>query len=315
MRLETVRTLKCYAGGQAYCLDAERVRAVERFARLTPNPAGDGPLGWIAERERRIPVYGLAERLGAGPRTGHAGSVLVIDGPTPWGLAVDRVSRLQDTAASPQPVPPAMGQARAAGLRGVVVDNGSVVIYLSPELLHPEAPPAPLTQFDPPPQPAPDPDAPARLGPGRLLLFSPANPVPPNLLPHGRSRILFGLSYSQVAEIVVGIEDSPVPMAPSHVMGLIAWRGRPVTVVDAGVLFGLAPVKRRATDRLLIGRSPLWRSPIAIPVGGEIQSRALPLPHRPCRLPLDLSYARGAFELAADEFVVIPNVDVIAGPN
>ncbi|HXK04354.1 MAG TPA: chemotaxis protein CheW [Verrucomicrobiae bacterium] len=315
MRHETVRTLKCYAGGQAYCLDAGQVLAIERGARMTPNPAAGGPMGWIARRESRIPVYGLTERLGFGTRADRLGTVLVINSPKPWGLAVDRVSRLQDAAATPQPVPPSISPARAAGFSGVVVDNGSLAVYLSPDLLHPDAPRVPPTEMEPPPQATPDPSAPALTGPGRLLLFSPANPVPPGLLPGLRSRLLFGFSYSQVVEIVPGVEHSPVPMTPSHIIGLIAWRGRPVTVVDAGVLLGLTPVQRQATDRLLIARSPLWRTAIAIPVGGEIQSRMLPLPHRPCRLALDTGHSRGAFELTADEFVVIPDVDGIARPQ
>ena len=315
MRHETVRRLKCYAGGQAYCLDAGRVLSIERGAQMQPNSSAEGPVGWIEGRERRIPVYGMAERLGRGRQMEQLGPVLVIDAPSPWGLAVDRVSRLQDAAASPQPVPPAILPARAAGVRGVIIDNGSLVVYFSPDCLHPDAPPVPPAPAMPPPQAIRDPGAPDPAGAGRLLLFSPANPMTPGLLPTTRSRLLLAFSYSQVAEIVPGLEHAAVPATPSHVLGMIAWRGHPVAVVDVGVLLGLAPVKRRADDRLLIARSPRWRSTIAIPVGGEIQSRALPLPHRPCRLAMDLSHARGCFELADEQFVVVPDVDAMAGPE
>jgi chemotaxis signal transduction protein len=314
MRHETVRTLKCYAGGQAYCLDVDQVLAIERGSRLTPNHSDGGPMGWITRRERRIPVYSLAERLGSGTRAKDVGPVLIINSPSPWGLAVDAVSRFQADAAASHLVPPSLIQTLANGFRGVVVENGSLILYLSPDPLSPDAPAPQPAQLEPPPAAPRDPDSPAAKSPGRLLLFSPANPVPPGMLPNGRSRLFFGFSYSQVAEIVAGMEYSSVPLAPSSVLGMIAWRARPVTVVDAGALLGLSPVKRRAKDRLLIARSPRWRTPIAIPIGEEIQSRSLPLPHRPCSLALDLSRARGAFEIAADEFVVLPDTDAIAGP-
>ena len=68
MRHEIIRALKCYAGGQVYCLDVEHVLAIERSGRFTPNSETDGPSGWILRMNRQIPVYGLAERLGTGPR-------------------------------------------------------------------------------------------------------------------------------------------------------------------------------------------------------------------------------------------------------
>jgi chemotaxis signal transduction protein len=316
MRHETVRILKLDAGGQAYCLDVEQVLAIERGARLMPNPDSVGPLGWIAGRDERIPVYSLAERLGGAPRSYSGGSVLIVNSPgRSWGLAVDRVSRFQGVPAPPSPVPPAMTDTRAAAVRGVIVDDNSLILYLSAAALHPDTAPAPPLPVEPPAPAVRRLDAATRIGPGRLLLVSPPNRVPPGLLPTLRSRLLFGISYSQVAEIVSGIEPSPVPWAPPHVLGLIAWRNRPVTVVDVGALLGLEPVERQAAARLLIVHSPRWRTPIAIPAGRDIQSRPLPLSNRPCRLGLNLGHARGMFEIAADEFVVVPDADAIAGPR
>jgi chemotaxis signal transduction protein len=127
---------------------------------------------------------------------------------------------------------------------------------------------------------------------------------------------MFGLSYTQVVEIVSGIEHTQVPSAASHVLGLIAWRGRPVTVVDAGGLLGFEPLAVRPKGRLLITHSPLWQAPVAIPIGEEMQTRTLPLVHRSClpALPLDLSYARGVFEIGRNEVLIVPNLDAIACP-
>ena len=298
MQHETIQFLKCSAAGQNYCLDHTHVLALERAARLTPNPNGRGPSGWIARWGRQIPVYPLAERLGTGPRTSEVGAILLLDRNKPWGLSVERVSRY-DLPSRPVPVPPTIDDRGAAWFRSVVVDDGKPVFELAPDRLRPDAPPLPVPPIEP-----------ANLlrragkGPGRLLVFTPPNPA--------ESRILFGLSYTQVVEIVSGLETVAVPSSPPHVLGLIAWRGQPVPVVDTGLLLGLEPI-RAHKGRLLIARSALWRTVAAIPIGAEMQTRALPLPHRPSAA--ERTYARGCFELSRDELLLIPDLDAIARPR
>lgn len=312
MRHETVSTLRCYAGEQAYCLDVDQVTGIERGAQLSPNPDADGPIGWIARSGRKIPVYSLVERLGGGTRSREVGAILVMNSEDPWGLAVDRISRFQRAhASSPEPVPPTLGPLSGSFFRGVTVEEGTPMLHLCPERLHPNAPPASVTPV--PPRTQENANAPVTASPGRLLLFSLPNHVPPGILPNGRSRLWFALSYSQVLEIVSGIRYSPVPSAPPDVLGLIAWRRRATPVVDAGKLFGLPPVEFPATQRLLIAHSPVWRMAIAVPAGAEMQTRVLPVQHRPCNLPLDPNSTRGIFEIGEGQFVVFPDINAIAG--
>ena len=300
MQHETIQFLKCSAAGQNYCLNHTHVLALERAARLTPNPAGHGPSGWIARWGRKIPVYPLAERLGTGPRTSTVGAILLLDRNKPWGLSVERVSRY-DLPAQPVPVPATIDDRAAAWFRAVVVDDGKPVFELAPERLRPDAPPLSVAPLEP-----------ANLlrradkSPGRLLVFTPPNPAA------SETRLLFGLSYTQVIEIVSSLEPVPVPASPAHVLGLIAWRGQPVPVIDVGLLLGLEPIATHK-GRLLIARSALWRTVAAIPIGAEMQTRGLPLPHRPC--PQERNYARGCFELSRSELLVIPDLDAIARPR
>ena len=313
MRYETVSTLRCYAGAQSYCLDVDQVVGIERGAQLSPNANDDGPVGWIATRGRKIPVYSLVERLGCGARSREVGAILVMNSADPWGLAVDRLSRFQRSlASSPDPVPPTIGPISGSFFRGVTVEEGTPILHLCPERLHPNAPPLRVAPV-PPPRIEDNADGADKASPGRLLLFSPPNPVPPGILPAGRSGLWFALSYSQVLEIVSGVGCLPVPSAPPDVLGLIAWRRRAVPVVDAGRLFGLSPVDFAATHRLLIAHSPIWRMPVAIPAGADMQTRVLPMQHRPCDLPLDLNRARGVFEIGERQFVVLPDINAIAG--
>jgi purine-binding chemotaxis protein CheW len=53
--------------------------------------------------------------------------------------------------------------------------------------------------------------------------------------------LLLGLPVEEVSEVVRAEVLTPVPLAPSGVLGLLNLRGRIVTAVDARVLFGLAP--------------------------------------------------------------------------
>ena len=63
-------------------------------------------------------------------------------------------------------------------------------------------------------------------------------------------------------------------------------------------------------------RSPRWQAPVALPIGDDFHTRALPLPHRTCRrtLPFDLTHSRGVFEIDGDRVLVVPDVDAIARP-
>jgi len=320
---ETVRALKVYSGGQAYCLDVDQVLAIERGVLLKRNPAGDGPIGWITKGRRQIPVHSLAERLS---QAGHAnrsieagkdavGAVLVMNGANPWGLAVERVSRFQDPPAQPHPVPAAISQARAACFRGIVVEDEALTLYLSPEVLSPGVPAVRAVLPKPFAHSTNRTDAATRSGPGRMLLVSPPNPIPASFLPNNRSRLLFALSYSQVAEIVLSKDWAPIPSAPPHVLGLAVWRQRPVALLDTGRLFGFEPTALEKPGRMVIARSPVWQTAVAIPIGRHVETRTLPIPHRPWVLPGEGQPVRGVFEVAGDVVIAVLDVDALAGPR
>ena len=301
---ETIRALMCSAADRRFCLDLAGVLAVERGARLIPHtgptgPAPTSPAAWIVRAGKRIPVYGLAERLGIGPPPLRAGAVIVFDHASPWALAADDVSRFERDLARTDPIPAFAGA--AAWFRGSIVHDGAVVLCLDPARLHPLAPTPPA---------APDPvslpraaAAPRRPSPiGRLLLFSPANPS---------ARLVFGLSYTEVIEILAGARLTAVPGAPPHILGLVPWRGRSVPVLDAGALLGLEPLNGGTGRRLVIARSA--GAPVALPAGGEVRTQSLPFPHRDAASPS--VYARGAFEIGGGRLLVLPHLDRMAAPS
>ena len=86
-----VQLLRCQCGGQTYCLDMNRVRSIQRGSRLRPDPDEKGRLGWLGNRNDKIPIYSLAARLTQQKPAsiGHS-SILVLDHKThPFALGVD----------------------------------------------------------------------------------------------------------------------------------------------------------------------------------------------------------------------------------
>lgn len=319
MPRESIRALKCYAGGQPYCLDIGDVISIERGEKVVPDFEPDGPRGWIGQDETRMPVYGLADLLHVSPLAGEFGSVLVVDRERPWGLAVDRVARLETGAATLQPLPaPAAGPGTSC-FRGVIAEGDSLTLWLAPEFLRADAAPPAAAKREAP-GPATAVAAAPATGPARakarLLLFSPPNRIAGSAPGGQASRLLFGISYSQAIEIVSGVRYTPVPGAPHHVLGLVPWRSRSVTVVDVGALLGLAPAAARADGQIVIVRSPRWQSLIAIPVGGGVHTRTLPLPHGPCPpgITLDPAHVRGAFSLDDERLLAMLDIDAMAAP-
>lgn len=313
MPRESIRALKCFVGAQPYCLDAGDVLAIDRGRRMLPNSSPEGPRGWIIWRGARIPVFGLAELLYRTPRTSQTSVVLIVDREHPFGIAVDRVARMEMAGAALQPLPDAARGPRTACFRGVIAQAGVLILFLVPERLRAEAAGSVTGPEQAPPPVAPHTTAPARpASGGRLLMFSPPNAAGGEL----SSRILLGLSYTQTLEIITGVQCTPVPGAPCHVLGVVPWHARPLAIIDAGMLLGLEPGTASAAGRLVVVRSPRWRAAIALPVGGGVHARTLPFPHGPCPpdLMLDLTHARGAFALEEGRVLVLPDLDTIAAP-
>jgi chemotaxis signal transduction protein len=235
-----------------------------------------------------------------------------------WALLVDRVSQvIQVPADCVVPLPPIAVSPSANYFEGVVKLGGEeekasseqgkassgLVLLLSPERLHPGAPTsvgqsqaeassgqdqASSGQGEVPPGEVGAPLAPrlptAALGQhphgpggrrhsqGQIMVFSVADPRP------GEQPLSFGLSISQINEILYPLPLLPVPGAPPFVLGLVNWRDRPVPAIDLGARLGLAPEASPSAsgrNRLIIVRDKGHALPVT--------SLALPAPACTCR--------------------------------
>jgi len=276
--------LRVGAGGASYRIDAGAVVGVLRR---------DGP------ESGRMPVCSLAERLGAADAGSAGGLILTLE--SRWGrfgLAVDSAEK-----------PPGLGAVRSVRLprglpawfTGVVPFAGEMLMCLSADALHPEAsrgeslpdgfaevvPVAPFTSREPARRP--------------VLLFS-----LPGL------DVTFVLSAAQIVELGAPGRVWSVPGAPAWFRGVTEWRARPLPVVDLAGCLQQPPTPASSVRRFLIARSARSAETVALPIGADISSRALPLPYgRWTReAPFSMEHVRGLFE-GDGRPVVAPDLDAI----
>lgn len=146
----------------------------------------------------------------------------------------------------------------------------------------------------------------ARLG--RLITFSTQKQQA-----NGRP-LMYGLSITQVPEILRSLPLTPVPAAPEYVLGLVNWRDRVVPVVDLDARMGLTSSGTTPTydnSRLIIARGRN-ETLVSFPIQPSVRALRLPVPHRPVRqMPeIDKNFVRGMVELE-DLTLVIPNIQDI----
>jgi chemotaxis signal transduction protein len=364
---DTLHVIRCNTAGEAYGLDMSWVRSIQRSDRLRRNPghhrgehaepsghspsasrrgehvepSGYDPVGWLPADEGTVPVFSLADLLGRPSKKSNALQRVVVlnpspfpspveeseretqtDGRGPWALLVDRVSQvIQVPADRIATLPPIVVNPSAAYFENVLKLDQELVLLLSPQGLHPQSPPSPLSSPSPVLQSPPSSLQSKASGRGQIVVFSTAEPQP------GEQILSFGLSISQVPEILSPLPLTSVPAAPDFVLGLVNWRDRPVPVVDLTTRLGLAASRPPGQTRLIIARdrglvpssSPGETNTgtlVGFPVRPATRLLRLPIAHRLCRLslPLDQSLTRGIVELE-NEVLVIPDVRTILWPG
>jgi chemotaxis signal transduction protein len=330
-----LRFIRCGTADESYGLDMSWVRSIQRTDRFRRNPeAGNQSsalVGWLPGNEGDIPVFSLAGRLGRSSNGDSALQRIVVLYPAeeekrPWALLVDRVSQvIAIPAERTVPLPPVVVSPAADYFQGVIRLGDELILFLSPERLHPEWTAAEAKSHNPELAGAQSPDHESKIkrpesqvgGRGQLMLFSTTKP------PSGERPVSFGLSISQVPEILVPLPLVPVPAAPAFVLGLVNWRDRPVPVLDLDARLRLSSEADRSRGdqaRLIIARDKS-----CVPVrskegagggvlGGfiiepAVRTMRLPIAHQPCQrsLGLEQRLTRGVVELE-NETLVIPDV-------
>jgi chemotaxis signal transduction protein len=364
---ETLRLIRCDIADETYGLDMSWVHSIQRTDRLRRNPEVEGPstvgqasisaevhspVGWLPGTEGDIPVFNLASQLrcpslpplSTEEESGASQRIVVLNpspsppqageskGGRPWGLLVDRVSQvIQVPSNHVFPLPPVVINPSADYFKGLIKLDEELILFLSPERLHPDAslntsrPVREATSLIPSIK---SPTASAggqRRSYGQIVVFSITEPHP------GEQALSFGLSISQVPEILEPLPMIPIPTAPAFVLGLVNWRDWPVPVIDLADRLGFAAEANLTANeriRLIIARDRGRVLPAPSAVEGRsskgganqgtlvgflarpaIRVLRLPIAHQPCSrtLPLDQALTRCIVELES-ETLVIPDI-------
>ncbi|MFL5243929.1 MAG: chemotaxis protein CheW [Gemmataceae bacterium] len=306
---DRLRLIRCGIGQESYGLEMDWVRGIERGDQVQWADIENGRVGMLPEQDGGVPVFSLAKLLGR-PFTnrGSQHSVILLQGPQPWALLVDRVSQVIHVAADAvDPVPFALINERVERFHAVARHDGELLLLLSPDrlrdvLLTPDIPASASRQGKRPPRSL---DA-GELesispNPGRLILFRP--------LAGRRSNrpISCALSITQVLEILEAPPLAPVPSAPDFVLGLARWHDESVPVLDLAMCLGLPSTDLEDRSRLLVACGCDPSQLIAFPVQSSIRILRLPLPHLVCTRDLGLNEGLilSAFEMKNETMILL----------
>jgi chemotaxis signal transduction protein len=308
--------LVCFeARGATYALPLSTVRAIQRVESFLLAPAADGSIGSTAFTGGPIPVFGLRflEDIPSGLSAGVRYVIVFRDPVSPWGLLVDRiVGRLSATSDALFPLPQAIGKAGGFFSRVAVLEE-RILLVLAPESLrNASTSEAEGVQGDELETPLPSglkkSISPPRRQRGQLVLFRTGVP------PEGEPSYSFGLSITQVAEILRPSVSAPIPGARRGVLGLLPWRGRPLALLDLNEKLGLTRARPVAEGRFLVVKSRRWNEYVAWAVESDVRLLSLPVATWPAAAPapIDAGLVLGQFELPG-ETIVIPALDSLLG--
>ena len=280
---DSLRLVRCEAGGQNYCLDMDCVQSIQRGDRFQHEPGAAGLLGWLPGKGARIPAYSLQQLFEkrARPDTVTGTFLVLASQRGPWAVSVDKVSRAIEVGTDQvAALPSILAGAHAGGVKGIVTLAEEFSFYLSSDGLHPENP----AEVPGPGLPERRRSAPSGMSEGsgtsaqrirRMLMFE---------LPsfdQQQTALLCGLSISQVPEVVSYQPAIPLPASPDRVVGLVRWRNRPVPLVDLGRQFGLGTLDYQPGVRLVIARGTADGELCAIPAT-SLRGESLPIQPELC---------------------------------
>ena len=313
--LPSARLLRLRHGGVPWAVAGDSVVEVVGTERLqrNPRPVAGSPYGWLLGEAEEIPVFLPPE---SGLEVRAAGAVVVLqpsNGPR-CGLGVDAVEGVREVPLSRLRLPPEPVDlvCRWAFPRIILWDDG-MALEIAPEAVPHLAGAARGDEVQgtlsvvPPVAGMPQLDVPLlqASSSGGLVVFT---------LP-GFSGLHFALPAAQVVEVLPASAPRRVPGARAALLGLFAWRGEPLPVLDLALAVGLPSNLPRVPrgesfGHGLVARARRTRQLIVFPVERIVGVRQGPFP-QPANTAPPFPGARqvlGAFAVG-EQVLVVPDLD------
>ncbi len=345
------RIINCSIGDETYSLEMSWIKSILRFERMRRNefdqvvnpapPSVKNVFGWVTISDENIPVFRLAMLLKRPARVLNTSSkkdmriIVLQDKPDqegnltkPWALLVDRVSPvIQLSTDQLTPLPSLLAQLKIDSFQNVVRQDEQLNLLLQPKQFNPISPQphhqkqSPATKsgktgdstsngLTVPPSKKQKISLEGDQSYGRIMVFS-----APSLQP-GERKISFGLSISQITEILRPLPPIPVPMAPPYLLGLVQWRNQPVPVINLEAMLGMSSGKEKPRDekktRLLIAQGADHKTFIALYINVDVRALKLPISYTSPQGSLKIKHQlTNAIVELTDETLVIPDIQKI----
>jgi chemotaxis signal transduction protein len=310
------RLLGCTVGDQSVYLDMFPVRSVEGLEHLE-QAAGisSATIGWLKDGQQNLPVYHLRKAFGqeASDLSAADGRVVVCEYEgSLCGLFVDRVTGLLEMPGDDiLPLPALISQHKGNRFTGLVKMENELSLFANPLNLRSDI------QGNPEPLPllpkhkyrqTHSAKAAAREH-GQLLLFATSQEQMAMERP-----ILFGISVTQVLELLEPLPVTIVPDAPEFVHGLVSWRNYPLPIIDLSSLLWAngALSEEHQKTRLMIVRATGNSEPFGMLIEPGTEILSLPVPHSVSERPLALNrqIIKGVFELS-EGTLIVPDLEAV----
>ncbi len=324
-----VRLLRLRYGGLPWAVAGDAVCEVLGTETLqrNPRPAAGSPYGWLLGEREEIPVY-LPAECGPGnpgtPENASAAAVVVLQparGPR-CGLGVEAVDEVRQEAISRLRLLPAPAASRRWAFPRVVLWEDGLALEIAPAAvphLAASAGPAGATAAA---REAAQNAAALCAGEAQFDVGLWLQPAPSSAglfvfaLPGGGA-VDFALPAAQVVEVLSAVAPRPVPGAPAPLLGLLAWRGEALPVVDLALAIGLAPApapppggRLEPAAHAVVARAAHGRQLLVFPVQRLAGVRQGPFP-QPATAAAPFHGARwvlGAFG-DGERVLVVPDLD------
>ncbi len=342
------RIINCTVGDEVYCLEMSWIKSILRIDRMRQHQFYDSTelgtsfpikdvFGWVMVSGKNIPVFRLSKILKR-PVTEYNKNditfmrIIVLQDPAvedyAWGLLVDRVSPvIQILDEDLSKLPPIFSRFEIDIFQGVIRQGEKINLLLRPKCIDPRKSDGVTVELLP--SVAVDVDETGSKDAamldedsqealtwtkgdslGRIMVFSPLTLRVP-----GRP-VSFGLSISQITEILRPLPLIPVPMAPSHLLGLVLWRSNSVPVITLESLLGMDTDEEVITNdketRLLIAQAAGHEGFVGLQIQVDIRALKLPISYSASRRALTINrQLTSAIVELADETLVIPDMQKV----
>lgn len=313
MNNQFVEIMRCSVGSQQFGIVRSKVQSVQHGNRVTVVSAEkDSFEAVIKTSEGDLPVLRLGDFMQQQSTLPLPDQRLLILRSS-WGLwclLVDEVTQAELVATSAIVPLPRVASNSLVG--DVLREEGSVLLMLSPDNIHPNAMlsgmrDGQLASGKEPPiagrSAAPD-------GKSHLVLFR---------MPGADSddaSYAIGLTPKQIDEVLRSVKLQPVPTAPDFLDGVITWRGKMVPVMNLGKRLGITEKDANASSghrRIVVAHGTDPNKLIAFYAEPDVEILRLPAPHRPIADVgiIDRDLVHGAAEYAG-QTVMIPHISNLA---